>query len=40
MYTKEHIEGEKWWIVDPDWVYICIVLGKDNADALLTHLNS
>jgi len=49
MYTTQQIKDilipalpddwELWEILDPDGDQICTIIGKDNAEALLSHLN-
>lgn len=49
MYTTQRIklrfpnllpkDWELWKILDSDGNQICTVIGKDNAEALLSHLN-
>jgi hypothetical protein len=42
MYTAQLSTDDpdgNWDILDPDGDYICMVLGKAAADALLSHLN-
>lgn len=40
MYTKEeHEDGELFSILDEQGDWICNVLGEEQSDALLSHLN-
>lgn len=40
MYTSEEFSfSEKHHIMDPDGIIICVVQNKDEAEALLSHLN-
>lgn len=38
-YDRPSEEGDIFAILDPDGDIICYVIGKDPADALLSHLN-
>lgn len=44
MYTTQKVNTidqslDYWEILDPDGDWICTVIGEDNANALLSHLN-